>query len=68
METQMEGAPGMKQAKAAMAMMPDVSRMKNVVTAMQGLVSSGGSTFGSMQKMLGDMTRMAQSAIPGMKR
>ena len=61
METQMEGAPGM-------AMMPDVSRMKNVVTAMQGLVSSGGSTFGSMQKMLGDMTRMAQSAIPGMKR
>ena len=68
LQDQMEGVPGMKQAKAAMAMMPDVSNMKNVVSAMQGLVSSGGSTFDTMQKMMGDMARMAQNAIPGMKR
>ncbi len=68
MQEQMEGMPGFGQAKAAMAMMPDLSNMKNVVNAMQGLVSSGGSTFESMQKMMGDMARMAQNAMPGMKR
>jgi hypothetical protein len=68
MQDQMEGVPGMKQAKAAMALMPDVSSMKNVVSAMQGLVSSGGSTFETMQKMMSDMTRLAQNAMPGMKR
>jgi hypothetical protein len=68
MQEQMDGMPGGKQAKAAMAMMPDVSSMKNVVKAMQGLLTSGGSTFETMQKMMGDMARMAQNTMPGMKR
>jgi hypothetical protein len=68
MEEQVEGVPGIKQARAAMVMMPDLSNMKNVVKAMQGLVTSGGTTFESMQKMMGDMARMAQNAMPGIKR
>jgi hypothetical protein len=55
--------PGVKQAKAAMAMMPDVSQLQNVVSAMQGVMSSGGSAFESMQKVMGDFARMS-----GMKR
>ena len=34
--------PGVKEAKAAMAMMPDLTKMQNVVSAMQGVMSSGG--------------------------
>ncbi len=67
-EEQSEGMPGVKQARAAMAMMPDLRPMQNVISAMQGVVSSGGSAFESMQKVMGDMTRMAQDAIPGIKR
>jgi hypothetical protein len=62
---QAEGMPGFKHAKAAMAMMPDVGAMKNVVDAMQGMVGSGTGAFTSMQKMMADMARMAQSAMPG---
>ena len=61
---QAEGMPGFKHAKAAMAMMPDVGAMKNVVSAMQGMVGSGTGAFTSMQKMMSDMARMAQSAMP----
>ncbi len=67
MEAQMAGVPGVKEAKAAMAMMPDLSQAQNVVKAMQGLVASGGSAFGQMQKVMGDMSRMAQN-FPGMRR
>jgi hypothetical protein len=67
-ETQAEGMPGVKQAKAAMAMMPDMKQMQNVVSAMQGVVSSGAPAFESMQKVMADFTRMAQNAVPGMKR
>ena len=63
MEDQTSGMPGMKQAKAAMAMLPDMSQLQNVVSAMQGVMSSGGSTFESMQKVMGDFARMS-----GMKR
>ena len=52
-----------EQAKAAMAMMPDVTQLQNVVAAMQGVMSSGGSAFESMQKVMGDFARMS-----GMKR
>src|SRR5207249_1629212 len=55
-EEQMEGVPGVKEAKAAMAMMPDLRQMKDVVSAMQGIVTSGGSAFDTMQKMMGDFT------------
>jgi phasin family protein len=63
MESQMSGVPGVKQAKAALAMMPDLTQMQNVVNAMQGVMSSGGSAFESMQKVMGDFARMS-----GMKR
>ena len=64
MEEQMEGVPGVKQAKAAMAMMPDLRQAENVIKAMQGLVNSGGTAFESMQKVMGDFSRY----IPGMRR
>jgi len=57
-EDQMSGVPGVKQAKAAMAMMPDMTQMQKVVSAMQGVMSSGGSAFESMQKVMGDFARM----------
>lgn len=63
MEDQMAGVPGVKQAKAAMAMLPDMRQLQNVVQAMQGVMSSGGSAFESMQKVMGDFARMS-----GMKR
>ena len=58
-ENQMTDVPGVKQAKAAMAMMPDLTKMQNVVSAMQGVMSSGGSAFESMQKVMGDFARMS---------
>jgi hypothetical protein len=67
-EDQAQGVPGVKQARAAMAMMPDLTKMQNVVSAMQGVVSSGGPAFESMQKVMGDFARMAQQAMPGIKR
>ena len=67
-EEQAEGMPGVKQAKAAMQMMPDLGPMQNVVEAMQRMVGSGTGAFGSMQKLMADMARMAQSSMPGMKR
>ncbi|MEO6566871.1 MAG: phasin family protein, partial [Casimicrobiaceae bacterium] len=38
MEGQMAGVPGVKEAKAAMAMMPDLRQAQNVINAMQGVV------------------------------
>ncbi|HVF65720.1 MAG TPA: phasin family protein [Casimicrobiaceae bacterium] len=68
MQEQAEGVPGVKEAKAAMAMMPDLTPMKNMVTAMQGMIGSGTGAFTSMQKMMADMARMSQSAMPGGRR
>lgn len=59
LETQTANLPGAKEAKAAMAMMPDVTKMQNVVSAMQGVMSSGSSAFDQMQKVMGDLTRMS---------
>ena len=59
MEDQMSGVPGVKQAKAALAMMPDMTQMQKVVSAMQGVMSSGGSAFESMQKVMGYFARMS---------
>src|SRR6185369_4669498 len=59
MESQMADVPGVKQAKAALAMMPDLTKMQNVVSAMQGVMSSGGSAFESMQKVMGDFARLS---------
>jgi hypothetical protein len=67
-EGQMAGVPGVKQAQAAMAMMPDLSPAKDLVAAMQNVMSSGGSTFESMQRVMGDFAKFAQQAMPGMKR
>jgi hypothetical protein len=60
--------PGAKEAKAALAMMPDLSQTQNLVKAMQGVMSSGGSAFDSMQRVMGDFTRMAQQSMPGVRR
>ena len=64
MEEQMEGVPGVKQAKAAMTMMPDLRQAQDVIKAMQGVVSSGGNAFESMQRVMGDFSKF----MPGMKR
>jgi len=68
MEEQMEGMPGVRETRAAMAMLPDLSQMKNVVSAMQGVVSSGGSTFESMQRVMGDFAKIAQGSMAGGRR
>ena len=65
MEKQMEGMPGVRETKAAMAMLPDFRQMKDVVSAMQGVVSSGGSTFESMQRVMGDFAKIAQGSMAG---
>jgi hypothetical protein len=65
---QAESVPGFRHAKAAMALMPDLGPMKNVVSAMQGMIGSGTGAFTSMQKMMADMARMAQSSMPGARR
>jgi len=64
MEGQMAGVPGVKEAKAAMAMMPDMRQAQNVINALQGVVSSGGNAFESMQKVMGDFAKY----MPGQKR
>jgi len=64
-EDQMAGVPGVKETKAALAMLPDLSQMKKVVSAMQGVVTSGGSTFESMQRVMGDFAKMAQGSVGG---
>jgi hypothetical protein len=47
-EQQTEDMPGVKQAKAAMAMMPDMKPLQQIVEAMQGVVGAGGNTFGQL--------------------
>lgn len=64
MEGQMAGVPGVKEAKAAMAMMPDMRGAQNVINALQGVVSSGGNAFESMQKVMGDFAKF----MPGQRR
>ena len=64
MEDQMSGVPGVKETKAAMAMMPDFKQTQNLVTALQGVMSSGGTAFESMQRVMGDFAKM----VPGLKR
>ena len=67
MEQQVGDVPGARQAKAAMAMMPDLTQTQGLVRAMQGMMSSGGSAFESMQRVMGDFTRLAQQSVPGMR-
>ena len=64
MEDQMAGVPGVKEAKAAMTMMPDLRQAQNVIKAMQGVVGAGGNAFESMQKVMGDFAKY----MPGLKR
>ena len=64
-EAQTTNVPGAKEAKALMAMMPDMKPAQNLIAAMQGVMSSGGTTMASMQKVMGDFARMAQRSLPG---
>lgn len=68
MEDQMEGVPGVKETRAAMAMLPDMGQMQKVVAAMQGVVSSGESTFASMQRVMGDFAKIAQGSMAAGRR
>jgi len=63
LDEQMQGVPGVKETQAAMAFLPDLGQMKKVVSAMQGVVSSGGSTFESMQRVMGDFAKLAQGPM-----
>ncbi len=67
-EQQMGDVPGAREARAAMAMMPDLRQAQGLVRAMQGVMSSGGSAFESMQRVMGDFTRLAQQTVPGLRR
>jgi phasin family protein len=64
MEDQMSGVPGIKEARAAMSMMPDLRQAQNVIQAMQNVVSSGGNAFESMQRVMGDFAKY----MPGLRR
>jgi phasin family protein len=64
MESQMAGVPGVKEAKAAMAMMPDMRQAQNVISALQGVVSSGGKALQHIQNVMGDIAKY----MPGTKR
>jgi phasin family protein len=64
MEDQMPGVPGVKEARAAMSMMPDLRQAQNVIKAMQNVVSSGGNAFESMQRVMGDFAKY----MPGLRR
>ena len=68
MEQQMAGVPGAREAKAALAMMPDLGQTRDLVSAMRGVMSSGGSALGSMQRVMSDWARMAQQSMPSVPR
>ena len=63
-EGQMSDVPGIKEARAAMAMMPDMSQAQNVIRALQGVVSSSGGAVEQMQKVMGDLARMGDLRRP----
>jgi hypothetical protein len=67
-EGQMAGVPGVKEAKAAMAMMPDLTPAKDLVSAMRGMLTSGGTSFETMQRAMSEFTKLAQQSMAGMKR
>jgi hypothetical protein len=63
MDEQAQALPGAREARAALALMPDLSGMQKVVEAMQGVLSSGGGTLENMQRAMGDIARMTQQAM-----
>jgi len=67
-EDQASGMPGVKQAKAAMAALPDLKPMQNVVEAMKGVMGAGGNAFEQMQKVMADFSRVAQPPKSGGRR
>ncbi len=67
-EDQASDMPGVKQAKAAMAALPDLKPMQNVVEAMKGVMGAGGNAFEHMQKVMADFSRMAQPPKSGGRR
>jgi phasin family protein len=68
MEAQLQGVPGVKEARAAMAMMPDLTPAKDLVAAMQNVMTSGGSTFESMQRVMSDFAKFAEQSMPAIRR
>ena len=64
MQEQMEAVPGVRESRAAMTMFPDLGEMQKVVSAMQGLLASGTSTFESMQRVMGDFVQRTSPGRP----
>jgi phasin family protein len=64
-EEQTGALPGAREARAALALMPDLTGMQKVVEAMQGVVTSGGGAFENMQRAMSDFARMAQGSMRG---
>lgn len=64
LEDQAETVPGIKETRAAMAMLPDMTQMRKVVEAMQGVLASSGSAFESMQRVMSDFTKLAPTGAP----
>jgi phasin family protein len=64
-EEQTQALPGAREARAALALMPDLGGMQKVVEAMQNMVGSGGTAFDSVQRAMADFTRLAQGGTRG---
>jgi phasin family protein len=64
MQEQAEAVPGVRESRAAMTMFPDLGEMQKVVSAMQGLLASGTSTFESMQRVMGDFVQRTPPGRP----
>jgi phasin family protein len=63
MDEQAQALPGAREARAALALMPDLTGMQKVVEAMQGVLATGGSSFENMQRAMGDFARMTQGSM-----
>jgi phasin family protein len=59
-EQQLGDAPGARETKAALAMLPDLGQARNLVSAMQGMMASGGSALEAARRAMGDLTGFAQ--------
>ena len=64
MQAQMAALPGGKEAKAMLGMLPDMRQAQNVVSALQGVMTSSSSAVEAMQKVMGDFAKL----MPGLKR
>jgi phasin family protein len=65
MEQQLGDLPGAREARAALAMLPDPRQARSLVSAMQGIMASGGSALDATRRMMGDLTGLGQQRASG---